>query len=49
MSGLILSGIIIILVLVFVGKGLMIVKQAEVVLVERLGKYNRMLTSGVNI
>ncbi len=37
------------LVLVLAIKGLIIVKQAEVVIVERLGKYHSTLTSGVNI
>lgn len=36
-------------VLVLAFKGLMIVKQAEVVIVERLGKYHATLRSGVNI
>ncbi len=38
-----------ILVLLLAAKGLIIVKQAEVVIVERLGKYHSTLTSGVNI
>ncbi|RMD99806.1 MAG: paraslipin, partial [Calditrichaeota bacterium] len=38
-----------VLVLLLAAKGLIIVKQAEVVIVERLGKYHSTLTSGVNI
>ncbi|PJA28292.1 MAG: hypothetical protein CO189_04835 [candidate division Zixibacteria bacterium CG_4_9_14_3_um_filter_46_8] len=45
--------IIILLIAVFVialiAKGLIIVQQAEVVVIERLGKYDRILHSGINI
>ncbi len=37
-----------VLVLVFVLKGVIIVQQAEVVIVERLGKYKKTLESGLN-
>ena len=43
-----LSVILIVLALVFVAKGVIIVQQAEVVIVERLGKYDRVLQSGFN-
>ena len=36
------------LALIFVGKGVVIVQQAEVVIVERLGKFDRVLESGFN-
>ncbi len=39
---------LLILVLVFVVKGVIIVQQAEVVIVERLGKYKKTLESGLN-
>ena len=48
-------GIVILLVilavftLIFVATGIKIVQQSETIVVERLGKYNRTLTSGVNI
>ena len=43
-----LSVILIVLALVFVAKGVIIVQQAEVVIVERLGKFDRVLQSGFN-
>ena len=36
------------LAIIFVGKGVVIVQQAEVVIVERLGKFDRVLESGFN-
>ena len=38
-----LSIFLIVLALVFVAKGVIIVQQAEVVIVERLGKFDRVL------
>ena len=43
-----LSIFLIVLALVFVAKGVIIVQQAEVVIVERLGKFDRVLQSGFN-
>ena len=43
-----LSIFLIVLALVFVAKGVNIVQQAEVVIVERLGKFDRVLQSGFN-
>ena len=43
-----LSVILIVLALIFVVKGVIIVQQAEVVIVERLGKFDRVLQSGFN-
>ena len=37
------------LVLLLISKGLVIVKQAQVIIIERLGKYNRTLDSGLHI
>lgn len=37
------------LIIIFVAKGFKIIKQAETMVIERLGKYNRTLKSGVNI
>ena len=39
---------LIILAIIFVAKGVIIVQQAEVVIVERLGKYHKTLQSGFN-
>ena len=36
-------------VIIFVGAGIKIIQQAETMIVERLGKYNRTLESGINI
>ena len=43
-----LSIFLIALALVFVSKGVVIVQQAEVVIIERLGKFDRVLQSGFN-
>ncbi|TDT71567.1 SPFH domain-containing protein [Hypnocyclicus thermotrophus] len=43
-----LSIILIIFLFIFVSSGIIIVKQAEVIVVERLGKYNKTLESGLN-
>ena len=40
--------ILLVAVIIFVAKGVVIVQQAEVVIVERLGKYERTLESGLN-
>ncbi len=40
--------ILIVAIAIFVAKGVVIVQQAEVVIVERLGKYERTLESGLN-
>jgi len=40
--------ILIVATVIFVAKGVVIVQQAEVVIVERLGKYERTLESGLN-
>ncbi len=36
-------------VIIFVGTGIKIIQQAETMVIERLGKYNRTLESGINI
>lgn len=41
--------IIAVFVILLISKGLVIVKQAEVMIIERLGKYSRTLESGLNI
>ncbi|MCF7857834.1 MAG: SPFH/Band 7/PHB domain protein [Candidatus Cloacimonetes bacterium] len=38
-----------VLIIILISKGMVIVKQAEVMIIERLGKYNRTLESGLNI
>ena len=43
-----LSIFLIALALIFVSKGVVIVQQAEVVIIERLGKFDRVLQSGFN-
>lgn len=40
--------ILVVLAIVYVAKGVLIVQQAEVVIVERLGKFDRVLESGLN-
>ena len=43
-----LSILLIVFALIFVSKGVVIVQQAEVVIIERLGKFDRVLQSGFN-
>ena len=40
--------LLIVLAIIFVAKGVIIVQQAEVVIIENLGKYSRTLESGLN-
>ena len=46
---LIIAAIIAIFVLIMAMKGFRIVKQAEVMIIERLGRYNKTIESGINI
>ncbi len=41
--------LIAVLVLIFIAKGIVIVRQAEVMVVERLGRFNRLLDSGIHV
>ncbi|MCK4694398.1 MAG: SPFH/Band 7/PHB domain protein, partial [Candidatus Cloacimonetes bacterium] len=41
--------ILAVLVLILISKGLVVIKQAQVMIIERLGKYNRTLESGLHI
>jgi regulator of protease activity HflC (stomatin/prohibitin superfamily) len=45
----IILGLLALFTIIFVFAGLRIVQQSETMIIERLGKYNRMLTSGINI
>ncbi|MCC3375514.1 SPFH domain-containing protein [Cohnella sp. REN36] len=47
--GLVIAIVVIVLAVAFVGFSLKIVPQQKVGVVERLGKYNRLLTPGVNV
>lgn len=44
-----LAAVVVIFVLSFISKGIIVVKQAEVYIIERLGKYLKTLDSGVHI
>ena len=44
-----LTALLTLLAVVFIVKGILIVKQAEVIIIERLGKFHRVLESGFNI
>ena len=48
-GGLVVAVIIAVLAVVFVAKGLKIVKQSEAIIIERLGKYNGTLNAGLNL
>lgn len=45
----ILAIVIVLFVIILISKGLVIVKQAQVIIIERLGKYNKTLESGLHI
>tara|TARA_B000000532_G_C18869323_1_gene407722 strand:- start:1334 stop:2311 length:978 start_codon:yes stop_codon:yes gene_type:complete len=45
----IIAGSVAFLILIFALKGLKIVQQSEVIIIERLGRYNKTLESGINI
>ena len=45
----IIFGLIALFAIIFAAAGIKIVQQSETIVVERLGKYNRTLTSGINI
>lgn len=49
MGGIIVLGIVAILFIAIVMTGVKIVRQSEVIIVERLGKYHKTLNSGINI
>ncbi|MCC8088261.1 MAG: SPFH/Band 7/PHB domain protein [Rikenellaceae bacterium] len=49
MEVLIIPALIAFFVILLVASGLKIVRQSETIVIERLGKYNRTLTSGINI
>ena len=49
MSGLIIAVLIVILLIIFFSKALKIVPQSSTLVIERLGKYNRTLESGINL
>ncbi len=41
--------VLVLFVIVFAAAGILIIKQSETVIIERLGKYHRTLSSGINI
>lgn len=49
LSGFYMIIVLIIFVLILASKGLKVVQQAEVIIVERLGRYHKTLTSGLHI
>ena len=49
MGLLIILGLLAVFVVIFITSGVKMVRQAEVQIIERLGKYNKTLTSGLNI
>ncbi len=46
---LITAGVILLLAIVLVMKSLMIIQQSETMIIERLGRYHKTLTSGINL
>lgn len=49
MGILIILGLIAVFVIIFVALGFKIVQQSETVVIERLGRYSRTLSTGINI
>lgn len=49
MGSLLVFGALAILAIIIVAKGIRIVQQSEAIIIERLGKYHRTLTSGFNV
>ena len=49
MSGLIIAIFVVVLLIIFFSKALKIVPQSSTLVIERLGKYNRTLESGINL
>ena len=49
MEGLIAVAVIVLLLFIIIAKGVIVVRQAEVVIIERLGTYSRSLQSGLHI
>ncbi len=47
--GLLISLIIVVIGILIISKGLVIVRQSEVMVIERLGSFHRVLESGINI
>src|SRR5690554_3980812 len=47
--GLIIALIVVVIGILIIAKGLVIVRQSEVMVIERLGSFNRVLESGINI
>ena len=47
--GMIILYVLIALVVIYILRGIKIVSQSETMIVERLGKYNRTLTAGINV
>ncbi len=45
----IIFGFVALLVIIFVAKGIIIIRQAQTMVIERLGRFNRVLNSGINI
>src|SRR5690242_6792402 len=49
MTGIFLLGVVVLVALLILGKSIKIIGQAEVMVVERLGRFNRVARSGLNI
>ena len=48
MMGIIFSALVFVLIIIFIAQGVVVVRQAETMIIERLGKYHRTLESGLN-
>lgn len=49
MALLVILGVIALFVIILIVKGIVIIPQAETMVIERLGRFNRVLDSGVNV
>ena len=48
MMGIIFSALVFVLIIIFIAQGVVVVRQAETMIIERLGKYHRTLESRLN-
>ncbi|HUT02693.1 MAG TPA: SPFH domain-containing protein [bacterium] len=48
-AGIVIVAVVALFIIIFAARGLVIVQQAETLVIERLGKFDRMLQSGINV
>ncbi len=48
-AGIVIVAVVALFIIIFAAKGLVIVQQAETLVIERLGRFDRLLKSGINV